>query len=82
MSRTRKDNRILKVERGWNRYSAYDTGFTVDEDRKYRSSWKDSGRCNKSHRNTQKQCSKLARVRIGVMERKMFEEGEDTYDFR
>lgn len=82
MSRTRKDNRILKVERGWNRYSAYDTGFTVDEDRKYRSSWKDGGRFNKSHRNAQKQCSKLARVRIGVTERKMFEEGEDTYDFR
>lgn len=82
MSRTRKDNRIWKSEMGWNRYSAYDTGFTVDEDRKYRSSWKDSGRRNKSHRNAQKQCSKLARVGVGVMERKMSEEGEDTYDCR
>lgn len=80
MSRTRKDNRILKSERGWNRCSACDTGFDIDEDRKYRSSWKDSGRCNKSHRNAQKQCSKLARVRIGVIESKMREEGEDTYD--
>lgn len=80
MSRTRKDNRIWKSEKGWNRYSAYDTGFTIDEDRKYRSSWKDSGRCSKSYRNSQKQCSKLARVRIGVIERKMREEGEYTYD--
>ena len=80
MSRTRKDNMIWKSEKGWNRYSAYDTGFTVDEDRKYRSSWKDSGRCSKSYRNSQKQCSKLARVRMGVIERKMREDSEDTYD--
>lgn len=80
MSRTRKDNRIWKSEKGWNRYSAYDTGFTLDEDRKYRSSWRENGRCNKIHRNAQKQCSKLARVRIRVIERKMREEGEDIYD--
>ena len=80
MSRTRKDNRIWKSEKGWNRYSAYDTEFTVDEDRKYRSTWRENGRCSKSHRNAQKQCSKLARVRIGVIERKMREEGEDIYD--
>lgn len=80
MSRTRKDNRIWESEKGWNRYSAYDTGFSIDEDRKYRSTWRENGRSSKSHRNAQKQCSKLARVRMGVMERKMREEGEDIYD--